>query len=169
MHEHQSDDPEILSEIEKLGYDPRDVPVEQTKKHAIALFLSCGVMMLLAYGVMALIDRLEGSKSTGQQPLPERRVQPEDPYPLLQSNRGAKQDIHDLRAVEAAKTDTAGWVDQGKGVARIPVSVAIEKVLSEGIRSGRTQAAPQSVTGEDPAAPGTTVPNSRGQMGDTVN
>lgn len=168
MHEHQSDDPEILSEIEKLGYDPRDVPVEQTKNHAIGLFVACGIMMLLAYGVMAIFDRLEGSASTGRQPLPERRVQPEDPYPLLQSNRGAKQDIHDIRAVEAAKTDTAGWVDQGKGVARIPVSVAIEKVLSEGVRPGRTQGAPQSITGEDPATPGTTVPNTR-EMGDTVN
>jgi hypothetical protein len=169
MHEHQHDDPEILSEIEKLGYDPRDVPVEQTKKHAVGLFLACGVMMVLAGGVMWAIDRLEGSRSLFKQPLPERRVQPEEPYPLIQSNRAAKQDIHDIRALESAKTDTAGWVDQGKGVARIPVSVAIEKVLSEGLREGRTQGAPQSVTGEDPATPGTTVPNGRGQMGDTVN
>ena len=49
MHEHSQDDPEVLSEIEKLGYDPRDVPVEKTVMHAVMLFLSVGAVMGLAF------------------------------------------------------------------------------------------------------------------------
>ncbi len=158
MHEHEQDDPEVLSEIEKLGYDPRDVPVEKTAVHAFFLFFSCFVVGLIAWGIMAAIDRYEGTRTTGKQPLPERRSGPQDPYPLLQTNLTAKTDIHDLRAQEAAKTDTAGWVDKDKGVARIPVSAAIEKVLSEGLPQSTTQGAPQSVTGEDPSQPGTAAP-----------
>jgi hypothetical protein len=165
MHEHEQDDPEVLSEIEKLGYDPRDVPVEQTPKHAFFLFFSCFLVGLVAWGVMAAIDRFEGSKSTGRQELPVRRSEPKDPYPLLQTNMTAKTDIHKLRAEEQVKTDTAGWVDEGKGVARIPVSVAIEKLLSEGMPQTSTQGAPQSVTGVDPSAPGKAVDSTLSRPG----
>ncbi len=165
MHEHEQDDPEVLSEIEKLGYDPRDVPVEKTYLHAAMLFLSCFVVGLVAWGVMAAIDRYEGTRTTGKQPLPERRAEPQDPYPLLQTNSTAETDIHDLRAKEAAKTDHAGWIDESKGVARIPVSVAIEKLLSEGMPKTSTQGAPQSVTGADPAAPGTAVDSAASRPG----
>jgi hypothetical protein len=158
MHEHEQDDPEVLSEIEKLGYDPRDVPVEQTPKHAYALFISFGVMMLVAALVMWLMDRAQGSRSVFTQPLPERRNAPADPYPLLQSNLTAKKDIHDLRDEEAVKTDTAGWVDESKGTVRIPVATAIELVLKEGLPTTSAGAAPASVTGQDPASPGTAAP-----------
>ena len=157
MHEHEHDDPEVLSEIEKLGYDPRDVPVEKTWVHAAMLFLSCFVVGLLAWGVMAAIDRYEGSKSTGRQEVSERKNMPQDPYPLLQTNSSAKTDIVKLRTEEALKTEMAGWVDKEKGVARIPVSHAIELILKEGMPATATGAAPASVTGEDPAQPGTAV------------
>ncbi len=165
MHEHEQDDPEVLSEIEKLGYDPRDVPVEKTALHAFFLFFSCFVVGLVAWGIMAAIDRYEGTRTTGKQPLPERRAAPSDPYPLLQTNLTAKTDIHDLRAEEAAKTDHASWVDKDKGVVRIPISAAMEKVLSEGLPQSSTHGAPQSVTGVDPAAPGTAVDSSLSRPG----
>ncbi len=159
MHEHEQDDPEVLSEIEKLGYDPRDVPVEKTKTHAIALFVSCFVVMILAGIVMTVIDRMQGSKTVFEQPLPVRQTLPEAPYPLLQTNSTAKTDIHDERAIEAVKTDTAGWVDKGKGVARIPVEQAKALILGEGMPRSAVQGAPSSVTGEDPSKPGTAAPS----------
>jgi hypothetical protein len=164
MHEHHEDDPEVLSEIEKLGYDPRDVPVEETPKHAIGLFVAWGVMMLLAAGVMWVIDWTAGSASLGKPAQAERRVTPEDPYPLLQSNLTAKTDIHDLRDKERAKTERAGWVDEGKGIARIPIDVAMEKVLQEG-QPRASSGAPASVTGQDPAAPGTAVETTEFRQG----
>jgi hypothetical protein len=157
MHEHHEDDPEVLSEIEKLGYDPRDVPVEQTWKHAVGLFIACGVMMAAAAGIMWVIDWNTRGSSLGKPEAVQRRNVPEDPYPLLQSNLTAKTDILDLRDRERAKTDHYSWVDESKGIVRIPVEDAIQKVLEEGLPTTSSQAAPSSVTGEDPASPGTSV------------
>lgn len=141
MHEHHEDDPEVLSEIEKLGYDPRDVPVEKTWQHAVGLFAGVGAAMLLAWLVMFLIDHSQVGSKAGA-PAVDRAISPEDPYPLLQSNRAAHEDIAALRLQEQIKTSTAGWVDKGKGVARVPVDVAKELVILEGIRPTGTMATP---------------------------
>ena len=159
MHDHHEDDPEVLSEIEKLGYDPRDVPVGETPKHAIALFLSVGAVMLASWGIMAMIDRYQGSNLVGHKDVTEvqRERTPEEPYPILQTNRSAKQDIRDLRKDETIKTTTYGWVDKGAGVASIPVDRAKAILLRDGLPVTATQGMPASVTGEDPFAPGTRV------------
>ncbi len=129
MHD-EHDDPELLTEIEKLGYEPRDVPAEQTWKHAAMLYISIAVVMGLSWVFMAIVDRsqAERPKSTF-----ERGRSPEDPYPLLQSNVTAHGDIAKLRALEREKTDTAGWIDKEAGAARIPVNDAIGLVLREGL------------------------------------
>ncbi len=129
MHDHNHDDPETLSEIEKLGYDPRDVPVEKTWIHAVLLYASIAVTMVLAWLVMTVFDRAQVGKP--QSATAVRSSTPPEPYPLLQSNKTAKTDIIDLRKAEQIKTDTAGWVDQGKGIAHIPVEDAKHLVLED--------------------------------------
>lgn len=129
MHDHEHDDPETLSEIEKLGYDPRDVPVEKTWIHAVLLYTGVGVTMVLSWLVMAYFDRAQVGKQSATEVV--RPTSPTDPYPLLQSNATAKTDIVDLRHEEMLKSDTAGWVDKGKGVAHIPVENAKKIVLEE--------------------------------------
>jgi hypothetical protein len=170
MHEHHEDDPEVLSEIERLGYDPRDVPVGETPKHAIALFLSVGAVMLVSWGIMAAIDRYQGSNIVGRKDVTEvqRDRMPEEPYPILQTNRSAKQDIRDLRKDEMIKTTTYGWVDKEAGVASIPVESAKAMLLSEGLPVTVTQGMPASVTGEDPSAPGTRVTEPAPPTGSTT-
>lgn len=133
MHEHPQDDPELLSEIEKLGYDPRDVDVEKTPWHAIYLYVGVGFSIFLAWFVMWVIDR---SQVTVTEPAKLARDRlPEPPYPLLQSNATVKKDIEDLRAIERVKTEFAGWVDEEAGVARIPVETAIDLMLEQGFES----------------------------------
>ncbi|HXH62356.1 MAG TPA: hypothetical protein VNI20_13495 [Fimbriimonadaceae bacterium] len=122
MLEHHPDDPEVLSEIEKLGYDPRDVKFEGMWKHAVALFIGCGVCAAIGLATMWMFDRQQVWTH------PEEAVRmtelPKQPYPLLQGNITAKTDIEDLRHEERIKTETAGWVDKKDGVARVPVAVA---------------------------------------------
>lgn len=157
MHEHHEDDPEVLSEIEKLGYDPRDVPVDKRMLfHAAGLFLGVGAAMFLAWIVMAALDRSQaGGKSIVGY---ERPVSPEDPYPLLQSNTAAHKDIADLRHKETVKTSTAGWVDKERGVAHIPIELAKELVLREGIKStGNTPAPALGVAPEGHVTEGPTT------------
>lgn len=122
MHEHEEDDPELLSDLVRLGYDYRDVKVDGMWKHAIGLFGGVGICAALGYATMWYFDSQQVLGNEGR----EARTQdlPEQPYPLLQSNVTVKKDIKDLRAQEKLKTDTAGWVDKDAGVAHIPVSVA---------------------------------------------
>ncbi|MEX2244696.1 MAG: hypothetical protein WD716_12735 [Fimbriimonadaceae bacterium] len=167
MHDHHEDDPEVLSEIEKLGYDPRDVPIGETPKHAIALFVSVGAVMLISVGIMTVIDRYQGSTLVGSKDVSDVRREraPEEPYPVVQTNLSAKTDIHDLRRDEMIKTTTYGWVDKAAGVASIPVDEAKAILLSEGMPTTAGQGLPASITGEDPSAPGTPVtvpPSPRG-------
>ncbi len=125
----QRDDPELLTETEKLGYEPRDVPVEQTWKHAAMLYISIAVIMGLSWVFMRIVDRSQATRpdlSTFERPR-----SPEDPYPLLQGNVSAHEDIARLREMEREKTDTAGWVDKEAGIARIPIDDAIELVLRD--------------------------------------
>ena len=152
MHD-QHDDPELLSEIEKLGYEPRDVPAEQTWKHAAMLYISIAVVMGLSWVFMAIVDRAQAERpdlSTF-----ERRRSPEDPHPLLQSNVTAHEDIANLRKLERIKTDTAGWIDKDAGAARIPVDNAIELVLRERLpQRGAESAGPALSDSAEPVAPG---------------
>jgi len=130
MHEHPKDDPELLSEIEKLGYDPRDVDVSQTPKHAIFLYVGCGLSMLIAWVVMLVIDK--DQVTTVEPAALTRDRMPEEPYPILQSNITAKKDIEDLRLEEKVRAESAGWVDKEAGIAHIPVATAIDLLLEEG-------------------------------------
>ena len=162
MHEHEQDDPEQLSEIEKLGYDPRDVPVEQTWKHAVGLFISCGVVMILAWLVMEIFDQTNGSSMVGKQDITKqaRAVEPQDPFPKIQSNIAARDDIKNLRHEELVKTETYGWVDKGAGTVHIPVEEAMGKLLAEGLPVTSTQAPPSlgvapGKNGGPPVAAGT--------------
>lgn len=146
MHEHPKDDPELLSEIEKLGYDPRDIKVDKgMAMHAVFLYVGIGLSVLLAWGVMWWIDR-------SQVVVPEassmqRDRVPEQPDPLLQSNITAHKDIADLRKLEVAKTDYATWVDKEAGVARIPIAAAMEIMLEQGFEEGNTSVVePASIT-----------------------
>lgn len=136
MHEHEKDDPEVLSEIEELGYDPRDVDVDKTPMHAAYLYGFVLFSIFLAWFVMWMLD--SSQVSTVEPTEVVRDHMPEESFPLIQSNITAKKDIEDLRALEHVMTDTAGWVDKEAGVARIPVETAIGLMLEEGFETRRS-------------------------------
>ena len=141
MLEHHEDDPEVLSEIEKLGYDPRDVHVDsKLAMHAVLLFVSVAICGGLAWAVMAMLDYSQvGSKDVSTV---ERSQTPSEPYPLLQSNRTAHEDIKHLRVEEDVKKHHFGWVDKEAGVVRIPIEDAMEHVLNEGLPVTQTSTPP---------------------------
>jgi hypothetical protein len=53
--------------------------------------------------------------------------------PDLNANRAAERAaaLKELRAAEANNLHTAGWIDQGKGVVRLPIDVAMQIALRE--------------------------------------
>lgn len=89
------------------------------------------VLTLVIVGLGALMwttsnylsDRLEAADPPPPR-LPAARVQAPPPGPQLQND--PEQDLVDLRAEEEELLSTYEWIDSGGGIARVPISKAIE-------------------------------------------
>jgi heme/copper-type cytochrome/quinol oxidase subunit 3 len=111
---------------EELGFEARDLDVGITSKVGMWFFLFVGLMLFLAWVSMAAIRQLEGPSRAEQ---PFVRV-PAEPYPILQSNATAWQDMKDLRQKERE-----GLKAEGEQPAlQIPVEEAIAELSRGGGR-----------------------------------
>ncbi len=128
---HNSEDNRDLNILEELGYEPTDVETRSIPKVTIIFFVVSTVMFIIAWGVMSVIDR-----TSVKTPDPEsfsRRRTPEGDAPLLQTNVSAKLDTIKLRREELAKTETYAWVDESKGIVRVPIELGMQKLLEQGV------------------------------------
>jgi hypothetical protein len=50
------------------------------------------------------------------------------PVPAIDADRAAERakDLADIRATEAQALDNPGWIDQSRGVVRLPIAVALQ-------------------------------------------
>jgi hypothetical protein len=130
------------------GHEVRDVNTWAVTKFAIALVLLCGVALLILAGLFKYFLAREVAEETAPGATAIANRLP--PAPRLQTNP-----IHDLEAMRAgedAVLNSYGWVDQKNGIARIPISRAIDLLAQHGLPSR-----PQG-----PAASGVTVPTESG-------
>lgn len=102
-------------------YEPQDVGFV----HVLAGFFGTLVALLLTvllvvvlYPSLTVDRRLAG-------PLPEY------PPPRLQSNPTA--DLRRFIATELAQLNGGGWIDQSKGIAHIPIDMAMRRIVEQGI------------------------------------
>ncbi|HRI42610.1 MAG TPA: hypothetical protein PLL78_00815 [Fimbriimonadaceae bacterium] len=132
-----------IEEMQKLGYDTRDVDVPLISKAAIGFFVFTTFSVLIGIGVVWAFGLL------GSKPHPPVRTSPlaAKDSPQLQTNVTAVKDIATLRREENVRLTTYGWVDKDKGVVRIPVEVAMEMALQKGF-------AERGVPQPEPAMPG---------------
>lgn len=128
---HNSEDNRDLNILEELGYEPTDVETRSIPKVTIIFFVVSTVMFIIAWGVMSVIDRT--SVTTPDPAKFSRRRSPEGDAPLLQTNKSAKMDTIQLRREELAKTETFAWVDESKGIVRVPIEVGMQKLLEQGV------------------------------------
>ena len=140
MHEPADDDQKTLDELQKLGYEVRDVPVKKMPMHAGALYAFVGLVMIVSWLFMSIVDRDLTTVPSAESM--ERSRQPDEGFPVIQGGVTAKTDIEDLRKAERIGTTTSTWIDEEAGVARIPIDVAIQLKLKEGFD---TQAREQTV------------------------
>ncbi len=102
--------------------------------YKFALWLAVAMMMSVAivYGVFWLFEGQERAANQAAQKYPLAVGQEKaPPAPNLQMQ--PFQDIFQLRHDESAKLDTYGWVDKDGGIARIPISRAMELTLQRGL------------------------------------
>ena len=132
-HSHHEDD----GKSESTAYETRDVKVRP-----LAVFIAgLTVVGLATYLVVYLIIRLfsaQAAKRDAQlQPVaghvrpaaPGEELLP--PEPRIQANPAA--DLRTLRDQEEAILTTYGWVDARAGVVRVPIDVAMQQVLKDGL------------------------------------
>ena len=133
-------EPPIVPPVGSLrpGHEDRDVNAWAVGKFAIALVLLCIFCLAVLVGVFKYLERTIGSP--GPAPTDARNFPPQ---PRLQETP-----ILDLKAMRDAEDKilgSYGWVDQSKGVVRIPIDKAIDLLAQRGLPS-RPQNGPQSAS-----------------------
>lgn len=162
MHtEFQPEDPEVLREMK---YDRRDIKVPMLKTWTIWITGSCIVCFLVSIPVYNYLSTtgkpLQSMMGSTREPAPKSDNHMAPGTPLLQDNLTTKLDIQEIRLHEDQMMSTYGWVDQNKGIVRMPVDKAMAKVLQNGVSTGAAVSAktkgndiPQNAVG-----PGTSTP-----------
>ena len=109
----------------RAGFEESDVNVVAVGKFGIGLLLVTIAAMALLFGVFHYFQAGEGGKAVSVDPTKVF------PHPQLQATP-----IPDLKAVREAEDqvlNTYGWVDQQKGIVRIPIARAMELVVQKGL------------------------------------
>lgn len=126
---HHERDPEAINAETKpeIGYEYRDISVKGLVVSTLWFFVGSTIVIALTYvGMVMMVD------------LPLRSTDPpatipKYPHPLVQGSMATKVDIARVRKEEKEKMDSYGWVDESKGIARIPVDEAIKKLAEQGV------------------------------------
>ncbi len=119
----------------------------------VAMFLSFGIV----YGVFWFFDRQETAANRAAQRFPlAAGVHRPQPTPALQTQ--PFKDIYVLRGEEAAKLDSYAWVDKEGGVARIPITRAMEVMLQRGFPTRAEGADGVNVVTQDSSSGRTIAP-----------
>ena len=125
MHTEKREDPLV-----ELGYEVRDLNTVAIRNVTIGFFIFAIGSAVIGFGCYRVMNPTVFEKK----PM-SNRVVPAAPFPLIQSNIGAKTDIMDLRQQETAvmKAPT-GWTDASKKYLHIPVERAMEIIGDRGLR-----------------------------------
>jgi hypothetical protein len=95
----------------------------------LALLLATG--MLLMHGLIVLLG---GGRTTGAQESVARPVRAAN-APLLTPDEPGQ--LRALRQAENTRLNSYGWVDQSKGIARIPIDRAIDILAEKNLQPGK--------------------------------
>ncbi|HYB96695.1 MAG TPA: hypothetical protein VEC39_17105 [Vicinamibacterales bacterium] len=113
-------------------YEHTDIDPNVGYKFALWLTVAMVLSFGIVYGAFQFFEGREQAANAAAQkyPLAVDRVK-EPPTPHLQTQ--PFKDIYTLRADEAAKLGSYGWVDKDGGVTHIPIDRAMEVLLQRGL------------------------------------
>jgi len=126
-----------MDENKPSGHERSDVNALVVGKFAIALVLVCILSLTLLAGLFRYF-----LTQTGPPPPQAAKLPPE---PRLEVQPA--QDLMKVRQAEEQLLTSYGWVDQPKGVVRIPISLAIDLLARRGLPA-RQQPGPQAAAGD---------------------
>jgi len=131
-------DQDLAARSAESGHEISDISPLRVALTGLALATVITMTMLAAYGFFYLFHGIESRARPAPSPL---SYAPEPvPEPRLQVEPG--EELKALRADEDAALKTYGWIDQEKGVVRIPIERAIDILAERGLPARATKSAP---------------------------
>ena len=110
------------------GHETTDVNVWAVGKFAIGLVAVCVISIVLLWGLLKYFQSEEATSVANT-------VVPTTLFPQPQLQRTPILDLRAIRAEEDKLLNSYAWVDQPKGVVRIPVAQAIDILAARGLPS----------------------------------
>jgi hypothetical protein len=115
-------------------HEPNTVNIPGVVKFLIWLSVAVMVVALLMWGLLHYFDKRKAQEAPPPSPLaPEARLPPE---PRLQGAPGSvsspAEDIRRFREQEDQTLNSYGWIDQQRGIIRIPIEQAKKLIEQKG-------------------------------------
>lgn len=126
---------DVDAEGKTIGYEVADTNARGVAIAAVALVIFIGIGL---FAVAGLVDRFE---STRPRPTPVTLVNPSDTPQPPNLWIAPVADMANFQAQEADTLTSYGWVDEENGVARIPITQAMQLLIAQPLPA-RDQAPP---------------------------
>jgi hypothetical protein len=110
-----------------VGHEGADVNVWAVGRFGIALVFLCILSLGILFGLFKYFESTVGGK------LPDLNVDARRLPPQPQLQKAPIQDLQQMRAAEDQLLNSYGWVDQSKGIVRVPIDQAIEMLAKRGL------------------------------------
>ena len=127
------------------GFEESDVNVIAVGKAGIILLLTTILAMAMLVGLFRYFQSMDGGKAA--------TVDPTKVFPQPQLQTHPIPDLGTVRAAEDQVLNSYGWVDQQKGIVRIPISQAMDELVQKGVPV-RTSAPPATDVASQPTESG---------------
>ncbi len=121
------------------GHETSDINVWAIGKFGVGLVAICVISIVMLLGLFKYFQSQEESATTP-------KIEPRQVFPQPQLQQTPVLDLRAIRAEEEQVLNSYAWVDQPKGVVRIPVLQAIDILAKRGLPS-RPQPGVQSAAG----------------------
>lgn len=113
------------------GHEVRDVHVRKIVVSAVILVVVIALSMVAMRLTFDYFAHREASNQPPPATLAAHAPNQLPPEPRLQQN--PLLDLHELRAEETALLESYGWLDQQRGIVRIPVEEAMKHMVERGL------------------------------------
>lgn len=128
-------------------WEKRDVDVGSLLWLTVLLIIGGLLMVLVTGGTLRFLKIHRGASD--QPPPPTAKERAEFPQPRLQTSPPV--DLENYRAAETRELTSYGWVDQQRGVIRIPIDRAIELLVERGLPQTNQRVTPTQLQQQIPA------------------
>ncbi len=111
------------------GYEHSDVAIRPLVIFLTGLTLS----LIVVSGIVAALFGLLESEAEQDDPIPSPLARAEEPVPRPRLQESPTRDMEAFREREQRQLDAIEWIDEPRGIARIPIDQAMELTAKNGL------------------------------------